>query len=828
MDVRKLLRRIHFLLNRRRLERELADEMAAHREMLPEERRQAFGGGMRLREDARDAWGWVWLDRLWQDSAYAMRTFRRSPGFTLGAVAVLARGVGANLAEFEILDASILHRLSVEGADKIFQFSRNSKERGRSGFTWEAVESYRAHCALCAFVVAENTGSDVMIDNTLRQRSNFVTGNYFSALRVLPMWGRLLDERDSEPGAPAVTVLGYVFWREAMGGDPHVINRMIHINGKPVQIVGVTPYDFDGLWARATAVWLPAGQSAVLLAGSGAARTDQQLFIRPKADSSMTAVAAEIAGLTREVALRQPALFGSGERISGDRLPGTGLRKGLNPAIYLLLSMVLLVLLSACANLANMLLARGMTRQREMEIRMALGAGRMRVMRQLLTENLLLAAMGSGTGLVAGFLSARFLLRALGAPPDIRVGIDWQIIVAALVFTAISTLAFGLAPALQLARGKHKSGRKRQVLVGVQVAVSCLLLIASALFARGAIRSATLTFAFDYERMLTVDPLLYTRKLSPVVARQKLDALKTRLEELPGAPEVAESCVPPFGRRYSVSRLQGLPPLHMNPVSPGYFAAMHIPVVRGRTFAAGEQNVLVVSESAARAAWAGEDPIGKALTIDSAVRTVVGVVRDSGANLTDSEPTVESYMPIDAAHTDQALLIVHARGDVGGIAREIAMLGAANGEPMEAETMRDARERRLDTERKLITVVGFLGLIATVLAAAGMFALMAFAVAQRTREIGIRMAIGAGPKDVMRALVAQNAKPVLVGAISGVGLGIVLGRVTHSLIPFQDNMLDPMGFAAGVAVFALIAVAATVMPAMKALRIDPASTLRCE
>jgi predicted permease len=585
--VRKLLRRLYFLINRGRLERELAGEMAAHKEMLPEDRRQAFGGTLQLREDARDAWGWVWLDRLWQDSAYAMRTFRRSPGFTLAAVSVLALGVGANLAEFGILDAAILHRLSIEGADHIFQFSRNSMERERADFTREAVEFYQAHCTLCAFVVAENNGSEVMIDNAPRRRANFVTGNYFSALRVRPMWGRLLDQRDSEPGAPAVTVLGYVFWQEALGGDPHAINRMIHINGKPVQVVGVTPYDFDGLWARATAVWLPAGQSAVLLPGSGAARPDQQLFIRPTEGSSITAVAAEITGLTREIALRRPELFGSGERILEDRLPGTGLRKGLNPAIYLLLSMVLLVLLSACANLANMLMARGMTRQREMEIRMALGAGRMRVMRQLLTENLLLAAMGSGAGLVAGFLSARFLLRALGAPPDIRVGMDWQIVVAALVFTAISTFAFGLAPALQLVRGTHKSGRKRQVLVGVQVAVSCLLLIASALFARGAIRSATLAFAFDYERMMTVDPLLYTLKRSPAVARQKLDAWKAQLEQLPGGPEVAESCVPPFGRRYSVYRLQGLPPLHMNPVSPDYFAAMHIPVVRGRTFAAG-------------------------------------------------------------------------------------------------------------------------------------------------------------------------------------------------------------------------------------------------
>ncbi|MES1258544.1 MAG: ABC transporter permease [Acidobacteriota bacterium] len=831
--MRKLVRRLHFLLYRRRLECELAEEMAAHREMLAEDRRGAFGRDLALREEARDAWAWLWLDRLWQDFTYALRLFRRSPGFTLGAMAVLALGVGANLAELHVFDALLLHRLNIAGADTIFRFSRHSKDFGAYTFPWAAVEFYRENCTQCAFVVTENTGASLVVGSDTNMRSNFVSGNYFAALRILPAWGRLLNERDALPGAPAVAVLGYAYWQSKLAADPHVINRVVRVNGTPVQIVGVAPYDFDGLSTHNNTIWLPVNLRPRLVAGSppleGFARADEDLYARPKRGVSLAAVESQLTALTRQLAHHEPARFHPDERMEGERLPGSGVvMRKLKPAVLLMVFTVLLVLLSACANLGNMLLAHGLARQREIDIRIALGAGRRRVVRQLLTENLLLALLGSGAGLLFGYGAARFLLRALDAPPDIRIAMDWQILAAGGILTVISAIAFGLPPALQLARGNHKSGLRRQVLVGIQVAVSCLLLITSAVFAKRAIRIAGIDLRFDYRKMVVVYPRFAGRQLSPLIARQKLDALIARLEELPGVDTVTAAVAPPLGERLTMDTLPGLPAVYMNAVARSYFQAMKIPVVRGRTFAAGEQDAVIVSESAARAVWPNQDPIGRKWDIEKAPRTVVGVVKDSGANLMVDSESVEAYVPIDPAAMEGSALILHAKGDPSPLVRAISLVSAATGEPVSIALMRESREGMLDGYRKIMTVVGSLGTIATALAAVGMFALVAFAVAQRRREIGIRMAIGAGPHDILRALLAQNAAPVAMGALAGTLLSAVMGRLVQSANSTLGNALDPVGFAIGLGAFALIAILATLSPAFRALRVDPSSTLRCE
>ena len=830
--MRKLFRRISFLLNRRRLETELAEEMAAHRAMLAEDRRTSFGRDIAIREDARDAWAWVWFDRLWQDLTYALRMFRHAPGFTLGAVTVLALGVGANLAELHVFDALLLHRLSIDGADSIYRFTGSSKGFDAQAFPFAAVEFYRDNSTLCSFVVAENVAPRLIVESESDVRGNFVSGNYFASLRILPAWGRLLDDRDARTGAPAVAVLGYEYWRDKWAADPHVINRMLRMNGQLIQIVGVAPWDFDGLSPHATAVWLPVSQRKSLIAGSqpleSFTQSDEGLYARPKPGASLAAVEAQFTSLTHQLAHREPLYFRPDERIQGDRLIGTGVvTRRLKPAVFLLLFMVLLVLLSACANLGNMLLAQGLARQREIDIRIALGAGRQRVVRQLLTENLLLSAMGSLAGLFVGYMSARFLVRALGAPPDIRIAMDWQIVTASAVMAVFSVLAFGLPPALQLAGAKHKSSRRRQVLVGVQVAVSSLLLICSGVFARSAIRSATIELAFDYQNMIVVDPTFLGQHLPPPVARRKLDEVIARLEQLPGVDALTAAGIPPLGQRSIMDNVPGLPPVYMNYVAPNYFTAMKIPLLRGRAFLPGDQNTVIVSESAARAAWPGEDPLGKTWNIENAQRTIIGLVKDSGANLMVDSESVEAYIPIEAARVDASALILHAKGDPSPLVRAIPLVSAFLREPLTATTMLSGREKMMDTQRKMITVLGTLGVISAVLAAAGMFAMVAFAVAQRTREIGIRMAIGAQAFDVLRALLAQNLAPIAFGMLAGTALGIAIARFVGSAVDIV-RPLDPLGFAAGLAVFLLIAALATVSPALKALRIDPSSTLRCE
>jgi predicted permease len=489
---------------------------------------------------------------------------------------------------------------------------------------------------------------------------------------------------------------------------------------------------------------------------------------------------------------------------------------------------VLLVLLSACANLGNMLLARGISRQREIEIRIELGAGRGRVIRQLLTENLLLSVMGAGVALFVGFTSARLLLNALGAPPGVQVVMHWQVLAGAGILTIFSAMAFGLPSALQIAGAKHKAGRRRTILVGTQVAISSLLLICSGVLTRNAIRAAAIELNFDYRNMLVVYPAFVGHRLPSAVVSQKLESLMAALGRLPGADGVTAAVMPPLGQRYAIDTQPGLPPIYTNYVAPNYFETMRLPVIRGRAFHPGEVGAAIVAESAARAIWPNQDPVGKSWQFENSLRTVVGIVKDSGANLVVDSHSVEAYIPIEPSRVDTSALIVHAKGDLPRLIRAVPAMSAAMGEQVNVLSVATVRENALDTERKMITVLGTLGFIATVLAAAGMFAMIAFAVAQRTREIGIRMAIGARPRNILQTLLNRHYAPIAIGMALGTVLGIVLGKVAGSIVETIGDPLDPIGFVAGLAAFLLIAALATLSPALKALRIDPSSTLRYE
>ena len=776
----------------------------------------------------------IWMERFWQDLTYAIRSFRRSPGFTFGAVAVLALGIGANLAEFHVLDALLLHRLNIAGADSIFHLYRNSKDFAARAFPFPAIELFQKDCSRCSFVVAESIDwTGVVLETDPSARANFVSGNYFSSLRILPAWGRLLNDRDVQPGAAAVAVLGYEYWRDHEGADPHIVGRILHVNGKPVEIVGVAPYDFDGLQPHRTAVWLPVTERPSLIAGTpplgSFSAVKEDLFARPKPDVSLASLEAEITALDGQLAQRNPSQFKPGERVLGERLRGSGLvRNHLPPAIFLMFALVLLILLSACANLGNMLLARGVTREREIAIRSGLGASRSRIVRQLLTENLLLSSFGAGAGLFVGYVSARLLLSAVGAPPNIQIAMHWQILAGAAMLAFLSTIAFGLPAALQMSTAKHKSDRRRRVLVGVQVAISTLLLICSAVLARNAIRNADIQLAFDYRNMITVYPAFYREHLTPVLAEQKVETLMMRLRQLPGVDAVTAAVMPPLGQRYSIVHLSGLPPVYTNHVAPNYFATMKIPVLRGRSFLGGETSAAIVSESAARAIWPNEDPVGKSWQFEGSMRTVVGIVKDSGANLIVDGQSVEAYLPVDPAQADFSAVIIHAKGGLTGLIRAIPALSASMGEQVSVAPMIQSRENVLDALEKTITLVLSLGLIAAILAAAGMFAMVAFVVAQRTREIGIRVAVGARPHDVLHTVLDRTYMPVFIGMIAGAVLGVAVGKVVRSMIPIIDTPLDPSGFALGLVAFLVIALLATLSPALKALRVDPASTLRHE
>jgi predicted permease len=833
--MRKLWRRIHFLLHRRRMERELTDEMDAHREMMAADRRPHFGNATRLQEDSREVWSWPWLEQVWQDLCYGARVLGRAPAFTLGAIAVLALGVGVNLIEFQIFDAMMFHRLDIRSADSVLQFSRVSRQGRRPGFPYGAVEFYRTRSRSFDWLVAEEPTYDVIVDGAAL-RATLVSPNYFASLGLVPAWGRLLDAQDSLPGAAPVVVLEYDHWRTHYGADPDVIGRDVRINNRPVRVVGVLPYGFArNLFGGRTEVWFPVSMRPLVSPAAPPlqqdfSRASEALFGNLKAGVSLAAGEAELTSLTRELAREQPQYFRDDERLDG-RLVQESILGNIrhNPAIAIFFVMILLVLLSACANLGNMLVARGLAREREISVRIAIGAGRARVVRQLMTENLLLALLGAAASLAFGAAGGRLLLVALNPPFTLQLRMGWPILAAALALTIFSTIVFGLPSALQTVRANPRRTRLRQNLIGVQVAVSCLLLIASGVLAHNGIASASVDLAFDYRNMLVIYPQLYGRSLTGAAAEQKLDALTERFAGLPGVDGVTTAIVPPLGGRALIDTLPGLPPVYRNTVAPSYFAVFQLPVVRGRTFLSGEQGAVVVSESAARAVWPGQDPLGKLWRFAGAERAVVGVVKDSGANLLADAESVEAYLPIENFDQSKCAVIVHTRGDPAPLTRMVPGAAAALNEAVSVTLMRASREAILELYRRMVTVIGSLGAVASVLAAAGMFALVAFTVAQRRRELGIRMAIGAGPAQILAALFRQNVRPTVIGALAGVVLAVALSRLVRNQIPLQrHDTVDVVGFLAGLGIFVLIAFLATLSPAARALRIDPSVSLREE
>jgi predicted permease len=833
--MRKLWRRVYFILNRERLERELAEEMEIHREMMPADRRGHFGKTEKLRDESRDAWPCNWLNEFRQDVPYGARVLRRAPAFTLGAIAVLALGVGVNLAEFQIFDAMIFHRLSIKEANSLFQFSRASKQGRSLGFPSAAVEFYREETNAFAWLVSEDMSFDVVLEGDPDLHASFVSGNYFPSLGVIPAWGRLLDNRDAQPGAPAVAVLGYQYWRTHWAADPHVVGRIVRVNNRPLQIVGILPYSFTGLWSRPTAVWFPVAIRPALISGSSPIQQDfsratEVLFGKLKTGVSLATGEMELTSLTRELTRRQPHSFRENERIHGEVVQDSIIR-GIEryPAIAVFILIVLLVLFSACANLGNMLLARGLARQREIDIRMAVGASRARVVRQLMAENLLLAILGTAAGLALGAIAAHLLINALGAPLGVHASMSWPILVSAFVLTFLSATVFGLPSALRIVGSNPRKIHLRQSLIGVQVAVSCLLLIASGVLAHNGILSASIQLAFDYPNMVVIYPQLYARNLSAAVARQKLDAISSRVRSMPGVAGVTTALVPPLGGRLMIDSLPGLPHVYQNAVASSYFSLMNLPVVLGRTFLPGEEHAVIVSESAARAVWPNQNPVGKIWNLAGAARTVTGVVKDSGANLLAEADSIEAYVPIEDLYVERSALILHTRGDPAALVHLIPSVVATVDETVAVSLMRSGRQHFLETQRIMIKLIGSIGAVATALAAAGMFALVAFTVAQRKRELGIRIAIGATPRHILCVLLTQNAKPTGLGLVAGTILALILSRLVRSLIvmPNRDSV-DLAGFAAGLACFVLIAGLAVLSPAMRALRIDPSTTLRDE
>jgi predicted permease len=847
----EFFRRLWYLLNRRRFERELEGDMEFHREMAAREGRANLGNSLHLREEARDAWGWTWIERLSQDLSYAARVLHKSPGFAVAAVLMLAIGIGVNVAVFGFFDLLVLRPLNVRDPATLLRFHRRGLSPYAFALPYPEMAFFRENSRTLSAVLAVNSTRLAVEGQENQVGASFVTANYFRELGGTASFGRVLDpSRDEAPGAEPAVVLGHGYWQRQFGADPLVVGKTIRLNGKPALVVGVSGSDFSGLNLSEPALWVAITQQPYFVTGSrlltdfSVESPGVQMWGRLQPGQNPKAAEEELRSLAAELRRQHPAAIWEDERLPSEpgayaasslignrRGTGTEQRDPVYPIFALVGTLTLLILAVACGNLGSMLLARGVARQREIAIRVAIGAGNGRLIRQLFTESLLLAVLGSLAGLAVGYVVLRGLLVVAGGPAWLNASPDWRVVVFALAAGFGSAILFGLTPALQVGRQHHRTIFTRQVLIGAQVAASCVLMIVAGLLGRALDHAASTDPGFEYRQVVSIDPGLGNYSESPARAQAYLDALQDRLRALPGVQAISLALSPPLGH-VTISAgidVDGRPvSMQLNHVDSRFFETMKIPLLRGRNLKHGETHVAVISESMARMAWPGQDALGKSFTLGQPI-TVVGICGNVRlAKFGDSDST-QAYLPIELG--DQTALNVLVR--TAASPQDLARAAMVTARSLDADTIPEVKllstnfRTRLEGAQYSALAVSVLGFIAHLLACLGIAGVVAYAVSQRTREIGIRMALGAQPSRVLSVILRQFSRPVLAGLIVGLGAAAALSQVLRGRLYGISNF-DPVTYLAAIAVFLVTVTVAALLPARRALRIDPLRALRHE
>jgi predicted permease len=848
-----LLRRLRYLLNRRRLDQELANDLEFHREMSGRQGNTNLGNTLHLREEARDAWGWTWIDCLSQDLRYAARILRKAPVFGLGTLLMLAVGIGVNVAVFGFFNLMVLRPINVRDPGSLLRFHRRGVNQYAFAVPYPEAAYFRDHSRTLSAVIGVN-GTSVSIEGDEKQvNASFVTSNFFRELGGASSLGRVLDPaRDEASSAAPVVVLAQGFWRRHFGADPSVVGKTLHVNGKPATVIGVASGDFGGVGSgvREPALWAPITQQPYFANGSrlltdlSIESPGVSLWGRVRQGQNSKAAEEELRLLAAEMRRQYPTAIWEDERlpsepggyitgmIAGNRR-GTGAeeRDPIYPIFALVGTLTLLILAVACGNLGGMLLARGAARQREISIRVAIGAGNGRLIRQLFTESLLLALLGSAAGLVLGAVVLRSLLAAAGAPAWLDPAPDWRVAAFALATGFASAILFGLTPALQVCRQRHRANVMRQVLIGAQVAASCVLLIVTGLLARALGHATSSSPGFEYKQVISISPGLSKNGYSPVRSQTYLEALQDRLRAIPFVRSVSLALSPPLGH-VTITAGTDLNGHHIefqvNHVSSAFFETMGIPILRGRALRPGERRVVVISESMARLAWPGEYPLGKSIALGDRI-AVVGISGSIRSVRFGDAETVQAYFPIEDGDRPSLSLLVKTSGSPQDLAK--AAVTAARSLDSSAfptvELLSGAYRSNLQGAEYSALAVSALGLIAQLLACFGIVRVVSYTVSQRTREIGIRMALGAKAAHILSGVLRHLSVPVLAGLIVGIAGASGLSQFLRGRLYGISN-LDPAAYLAAIAVFVVTVAVAAVLPAQKALRVDPLRALRHE
>jgi len=837
--VGEVLRRLRYLLHRRRFDQELESDMEFHREMAARQGRRNFGNTLRLREQAREAWGWMWLDRLGQDLHYAVRVLGRSPGFTLTALLVLGIGVGVNVTAFSAFNLLALKSLPVRDPESLVRLHRQAPCCSATEMTYPSLIFYREHARSLAAVIGTMGGPPMELEGSTQPISNvFVTSNYFGELGESAMLGRLLSPgQDASSSARPVVVLSYGFWQRQFGADPEIVGKTIRLNRKPATVAGVLPQNFASLDEQRADVWLPILQQPYFVSGSTALiqssldRGTVRMFGRLAPGVSAKIAEQELRSLTGELRKQHPNDIWENEFLKVESAAHSIVMQS---EVYLAMTMVgalaLLILAVACTNLGGLLLARGVTREREINTRLALGAGPRRIFRQLLTESLLLSLLGSAAGLAFGYVALRVLRAALGVPDWMSAAPDWRVLLFAAGIALVSCILFGLTPALQMARRRHRKPIARQSLLGAQVAASLVLLIVAGLLVRAVHHALSASPGFGYEQVLSINPGLDSRGYTPATANAYLFDLEGRLRALPRVTSVALSSMPPLGhgRIATISTEFGGHPVEVYPyqVEPEFFRTMSISLLRGRNLFRSEANAVIVSESLARRQWPGENPVGKQFWDKDTVVGVAGSARMVAPGDTDA---AEIYHAAQPADMPGMFVVVKAAGAPADLVPAVKSI-IENLDPKivpEIRLLKWAYEQDMVGPKRAALMVSLLGMVAALLAALGVVGLAAYSVSQRMKELAVRIALGARRMQVVAAVGAQFAWPVAAGLVAGVGIAGGLSKVMRKVLFGLENW-DPMSYTAATVVLGSVVALAVLVPAWRALRMDLAKILHYE
>jgi predicted permease len=922
MNPLQALRRLwRNIVNRHRVERDLDDELRGMFEMLadekiqagmtPEEARRAalieLGGIEAVKDGVRDVRAGAFLDAFARDVRYAVRLLARNPLFALTAALSLAIGIGANTTIFTIANGLMFREpAGVAEPHRLIDIDRTRERIHFAPIEYETLLEIRRRTVTLSDVYAYQPVAEPMSlsgpNGAERVFGRYVSSNYFTVLGVIPAAGRLFFPTDDvEVGGSPIVVLSHGLWTRRFNQDPQVVGQTVRVSGHAFTVVGVAPEGFQGTNVLHADLWLPHGMAGVVglhgaqpgaanAAGSGNGNSWQRprhglqaMGGRLKPGVTVAQAAAEFDALGRALAADDPGLKGSSLKVvASSPIPGKILPVG--PFLAILMAIVSIVLVIACANLAGVLLARATARRREIAVRLAIGASRGRLVRQLLTETMLLFLLGG----VAGLLLARVMTSALVAllpvlpiPINVALGLDTRIVLFTTGLSLIAALFSGLTPALQASKadvvatlkgdeqGPSDRFRLRGAFVVAQVAFSILLVIGAGLMGRALHKAASIDTGFETRgvELATLNLRLanYTNATGPVF----LDTLLSGVRALPGgaAASLAQQMpmgdvIPAPGKARIPGRTapDGRPTFDVGgtAIAPGYFETMRIPLIEGRDFNAGDRDggplVAILGEAAARRFWPGESAIGKQLVMEQnigmmvlrrpgapegvdmpkagpgKILTVVGVARDiKYHNLREQTPRSFVYTPLRQNHDATVTLL--ARGTHGQrLTSEIRTLINAldpNLPILAAKTLDDNVSLALVPQRVAAAVSGSLGLVGLLLAAIGIYGVMAYAVTRRTREIGIRIALGATGADVVRLVLRQG----LLLALSGAAIGLMLAAFASRLLVtflFGVPPLDPIVFAGAAVLFAAIGVVACFIPARRATRIDAMEALRYE